>query len=107
MQWVRRLPAISGHSSARGPICLLILHFHDFKEVSTTTELATVSQRRNPVNGSSNLRDVRHEVGAAHDGKLDAERHLRGRMPQPLRDHVQRDPRGGQPVTGTEASKDS
>ena len=55
MQWVRRLPAISGHSIARGPICLLILYFHDFKEVSATTELATVSQRRNPVNGSSNL----------------------------------------------------
>ena len=33
-------------------------------------------------------------------GQVDAERHLRGRMPQPVRDHVQRDPRGGQPVTG-------
>ena len=33
---------------------MLILYFHDFKEVSATTELATVSQRRNPVNGSSN-----------------------------------------------------
>ena len=65
-----------------------------------TTELATVSQLRNPVNCSSNLRDVCHGVGAAHDGKVYAERRLRGRMSQPLRDHVQRDPRGGQPVTG-------
>ena len=48
MQWVRQLPAISGHSSARGPICLLILYFHDFKEVSATTELTTVSQRAQP-----------------------------------------------------------
>ena len=42
--------------------------------------------------GVDNLRDVRHGVGAAHDGQVDAERHLRGRMPQPLRHHVQRDP---------------
>ena len=67
---------------------MIVWDFHDFKEVSATTELATVSQPRNPVNGSSNLRDVRHGVGAAHYGKVDAERHLRGRMPQPLRDHV-------------------
>ena len=52
------------------------------------TELATVSQLRNPVNGSSSLRDVRHGVGAAHDGQVDAERNLRGRMPQPLGDHL-------------------
>ena len=50
--------------------------------------------------GVDNLRDVCHGVGAAHDGQVDAERHLRGRMPQPLRYHVQRDPRGGQPMTG-------
>ena len=69
---------------------MIIWDFHDFKEVSAPTELATVTQLRNPVNGSSNLRHVRHGVGAAHYGKVDAERHLRGRMPQPLRDHVQR-----------------
>ena len=65
-----------------------------------TIDLATVSQLRNPVNCSSNLRDVCHGVGAAHDGKVYAERHLLGRMPQPLADDIQRDPGGGQPVTG-------
>ena len=39
-------------------------------------------------------------MGAAHDRKVDAERDLRGRMPQPLRDHVQWDPRRGQLGTG-------
>ena len=50
--------------------------------------------------GVDNLRDVRHGVGAAHDGQVDAERHLRARVTQPLRDHVKRDPHGGQQVTG-------
>ena len=39
-------------------------------------------------------------MGAADDGQVDAERDLRGRIPQPLRNHVQRNPIGGQPVTG-------
>ena len=44
------------------------------------------------------LRHVLHAVVTAHNGQVDPERDLHGRMTQPLADNVQRNPTGHQPM---------
>ena len=60
----------------------------------------TISGPRPTEARTPSIRHIRHGVGAAHNKRVEAERDLRVGTPQPLRDHVQQNPGGGQPVPG-------